>query len=261
VGDIKRFRAELVEHGYQPVTIGWKLTIVRRFYEAARSAGLRLDNPVAGVRAPRVRRAAEDFKYLTDDQLARLLAAVPSPEQATGVQRIKCLRDRLMLSFMALHGLRTIEVHRASVEDLTERGGHAALLVRGKVRDRLTYLRPDTAQTLARYLALRGEVARDELGTPLFVAVDRGFKGHRLSRRHVRSTTDTYLAQAGLKRAGISCHSLRHTCATLGYAHTGDLRAVQTLLGHADPRTTARYTHLLEAARRNPALFIPINGG
>ena len=260
VGDIKGFRAELVERGYQPVTVGWKLTVVRRFYEAARSAGLRPDNPVAGVRPPRVRRAAEDFKYLTADQLARLLAAAPSPEEATGLEQIKRLRDRLMLSLMALHGLRTIELHRASLEDLTERGGSTALLVVGKTRERLVYLRPDTTQTLARYLELRGEMPRDELGTPLFVALDRGFKGHRLSRRHIRTITDHYLHAAGLKRPGISCHALRHTAATLGYLHCGDLRAVQELLGHADPRTTARYAHVVDMSKRNPALFIPVRG-
>ena len=73
-----------------------------------------------------------------------------------------------MISMMALQGLRTIEVHRASVEDLTEKGEHLALLVRGKTRDRLVYLRPDIAAELKQYLALRGEVARDPIGTPLF---------------------------------------------------------------------------------------------
>ena len=260
VGDIKRFRAELVERGYRPVTIGWKLTVVRRFYEAARCAGLRPDNPAAGVRPPRVRRAAEDFKYLTADQLARLLAAVPSPDEATGVEQVKRLRDQLMLSLMALHGLRTIEVHRASLEDLTERGGYTALLARGKSGQRVVFVRPDTAQILGRYVELRGEMAPDELGTPLFVALDRGIKGHRLSRRHIRTITDHYLHAAGLKRPGISCHALRHTAATLGYLHCGDLRAVQELLGHADPRTTARYAHVVDMAKRNPALFIPVNG-
>jgi site-specific recombinase XerD len=259
VAHIKLFRAELVERGYQPVTIGWKLTIVRRFYEAARSAGLRPDNPVAGIRPPRSHKAAEDFKYLTSPQLTRLLATVPNPDEATGFEQIKRLRDRLMLSLMALHGLRTIELHRASLEDLTERDGYTALLVRGKTRERLVYLRPDTAQTLARYLELRGDIPRDGVGTPLLVALDRGFQGHRLSRRHIRTTADRYLHAAGLKRQGLSCHALRHTAATLGYLHTGDLRAVQELLGHADPRTTARYAHVVDAARRNPALFIPVS--
>jgi integrase len=66
---------------------------------------------------------------------------------------------------------------------------------------------------------------------------------------------------AGLKRPGISDHALRHTAATLGYLHTGDLRAVQDFLGHADPRMTSRYAHVVDMAKRNPALFIPVKVG
>ena len=69
----------------------------------------------------------------------------------------------------------------------------------------------------------------------------------------------TARALAGLKRRGISCHTLRHTAAPLGYSHCGDLRAAHELLGHADP-TTARYAHVVDMAKRNPALFIPVSG-
>jgi integrase/recombinase XerD len=51
---------------------------------------------------------------------------------------------------------------------------------------------------------------------------------------------------------GISNHALRHT---------GDLRAVQDFLGHADPRMTSRYSHVVDMAKRNPALFIPVKVG
>ena len=44
---------------------------------------------------------------------------------------------------------------------------------------------------------------------------------------------------------------------TLGYLHTGDLRAVQDFLGHADPRMTAKYAHVVDMAKKKPALFIP----
>ncbi|MGQ9636032.1 MAG: tyrosine-type recombinase/integrase [Bryobacteraceae bacterium] len=260
IAHIKLFRQELIDASYKPITIRWKLSIVRRFYEAARNAGLRPDNPAAGVKSPRVRQATEDFKYLSDEQLGQLLAAVEDPETASGREKLKRLRSHLMLALMALHGLRTVEVHRASVEDLTERGPHLALLVRGKTRDRLVYLRPDTAERLRAYLALREGVTADQAGTPLFAALGNRARG-RLSRRHIRQATDNYLTAAGLKRPGISNHALRHTAGTLGYLHTGDLRAVQELLGHADPRMTARYAHVVDMAKRNPALFIPVKAG
>ena len=258
VNHIKRYRSALIEADYAPVTIRWKLTIIRRFYEAARNAGLRNDNPAAGVRGPRVRQATEDFKYLCDEELGRLLAVLPDPGQAQGTEKVTRLRDLLMVMMMSLQALRTIEVYRANVEDLTQKGEHLALLVRGKTRDRLAYLRPDIAARLKEYLSLCGEIPRDEAGTPVFIALARSGGGNRLSCRGVRVHTDQYLREVGLKRPGVSNHALRHTAATLGYLHTGDLRAVQEMLGHADPRTTSRYAHVVDMAKRNPALFIPV---
>jgi site-specific recombinase XerD len=117
---IKRYRQALLDGAYKLITIHWKLTIVRRSYEAARNTGLRADNPAAGVKSPRVRQAAEDFKYLCDDQLAQFLAAIPDPDETTGTEKVKQLRNLRMVSMMALQTLRTIEVHRANVEDLTD---------------------------------------------------------------------------------------------------------------------------------------------
>ena len=259
VVDIKHYRQALIEAGYNPSTIRWKLVIVRRFYEAARNAGLRTDNPAAGVKSPRIRQAVEDFKYLSETELTRLFAVLPDPERASGAEKVRELRDLLMIDMMALHGLRTIEVQRASVEDLTDKGANFALVVRGKTRDRLIYLRPDTRARLEEYLAEGGETARDREGTPLFSTASS--PRHRLTRTRIRAIVVRYLRKAGLKRPGLSNHALRHTAATLGYLHTGDLRAVQELLGHANPRLTARYAHVVDMAKKNPVLFIPVKLG
>jgi integrase len=66
----------------------------------------------------------------------------------------------------------------------------------------------------------------------------------------IRAQTDNNLRRSGLKRPGIS-NPACHTAATLGYLHTGDLRAVQELLGHADPRTTSRYAHVVDMGTKN----------
>jgi integrase len=120
-------------------------------------------------------------------------------------------------------------------------------------------MRPDMAASVREYLTLRGPIPRDGEGTPVFSTI--GHHPHRLGRPHVRLCTAQCLRLAGLKRPGISNHALRHTAATLGYLHTGDLRTVQDFLGHADPRMTSRYAHVVDMAKRNPALFIPVKVG
>jgi site-specific recombinase XerD len=148
-----------------------ELTLVRRFYEAAIRAGLRLDNPAAGVRAPRGKRAAEDFGYLSEGELALLLRAVPQRVDKLGHPLVQDLRDKALLALLSLQVLRTVEITRANVDDLQRRDDHWALLVRGKGHDRLIYLRADVAEAVQLYLVARGEVPPDALGLPLMTAV------------------------------------------------------------------------------------------
>ena len=248
---VKAYRQALVEAGYQAASIAHKLAVLRRLYAAIIAQGLRADNPALGVHPPRDRRAAELLPCLAEGELVCLLQAVPRAETAPA------LRDRALLVLLAVQGLRTVEVARANVEDLYH-GDPVVLRVRGKTRDRLLPLRPDLAAVLQAYLAARGTVRDDATGTPLVAAVGNRAGGQRLSRRGIRHVVDGYLRQAGLKRPGVSDHALRHTAATLAYKYTRDLRAVQHMLGHADPRTTARYAHLVERLQQNPALAVPV---
>ena len=199
---VKRYRQALIEANYAPITIRWKLSIVRRFYEAARNAGLRPDNPAAGVKPPRVRQATEDFKYLCDEELAKLFAAIPNPDEARGPEKVRRLRNLLMVSMMALQALRTVEVHRANIEDLPEKGDSLTLLVRGKTRDRIDYLRPDTASRMKQYMALRGTVAARQAGHAAVHDRRLSCGRARLSRRSIRLHTDKYLRAAGSETPG-----------------------------------------------------------
>jgi integrase/recombinase XerD len=248
---VKTYRQALVAAGYQPASIAHKLAVLRRFYAALMAQGLRADNPALGVYPPRQRRAADLLPCLAEGELVTLLAAVPR------LQTVRAHRDLVLLALLGLQGLRTVEVVRANVEDLAL-GDPMVLRVRGKTRDRLLPLRPDLATMLQGYLTMRGTVIPDTLGTPLITAVGNRAGGRRLSRRGLRALVDGYLRQTGLKRPGISDHALRHTAATLAYKYTRDLRAVQHMLGHADPRTTARYAHLVERLQQNPALAVPV---
>ncbi|MCL6443773.1 MAG: site-specific integrase [Alicyclobacillus sp.] len=250
---VKAYRQHLVELGYKPASIAHKLAIIRRFYAAAVNNGMRRDNPAAGVQPPRTKRAQDDFHYLSEVDYALLLRAVGKGTS------VKDLRDKAIIAMMGLQGLRTVEIERANMDDLRINGDTVSLLVRGKNHDRVIYLRADVADVLTRYLEKRGAVSPDDDGTPLFVACGNRAGGERISRRGIRKVVDFYLKKADLKRPGISNHALRHTAAMLAYKYTPDFRGVQDMLGHADPKTTARYSHVIDRTKNNPANAVPIS--
>jgi hypothetical protein len=168
--DVEDFREALIGAGYRPSTVAIKLTLVRRLYDAANGAGLRQDNPTASVAAPRSKRAAEDFGYLSGGDLALLLRGVPQRTAKHG-QPLECdLRDKALLALLSLQVLRTVEIRRANSDDVRQRGEHQALLVHGKGHDRLVFLRQDVAACLQLYLEQRGPVRSDHLGLPLITA-------------------------------------------------------------------------------------------
>ncbi|GMA66310.1 tyrosine-type recombinase/integrase [Alicyclobacillus fastidiosus] len=229
-GDVKSYRLYLVDNGYKATSIAHKLTIIRRFYAAGVDNGLRPDNPAAGVKPPKDKRAQDDFHYLSEVDYTLLLRAVPKTPTE------KNLRDKAIIALMGLQGLRTVEIERANIEDLKINGDVVFVLVRGKGHDRVIYLRPDVADILTRYLAERAEVHTHEEGIPMFTACGNRAGGKRISRRGVRQVVDFYLKKADLKRPGISDHALRHTAATLAYKYTQDLRGSKKCLDTRIPR-------------------------
>ena len=256
--DIKAYRHYLIrERSQKPATIALSLSVIRRFYVAAVAKGLVKNNPAAGVKPPRDKvDAAERLTYLEEEELKQFLAAIPNDGS------LKSLRERALLGIMALQGSRTVELHRANFGHLVRSGSNWGLRVEGKGSIRTIPLRPDLCKVLWQYLEAR-EIAGEDLTpeSPLFIAVGNRFRGSRLSRRGIRWIVDQYLLTSKLKQANgktLSAHSLRHTAGTLGLRGGADLRQVQDLLGHSDPKTTALYAHVNERHTNNPALGIDV---
>lgn len=255
--DVKTWRQDLVAAGAKPSTISLKLTTVRRFYQSAVDRGLMPSNPAVNVKAPRERRARkEQIKYLSAGEAELLFRAVPQDP------RVKLLRDRAMIGLMALEGLRRVEIVRSCVADIEETGEDMRVLIHGKGKDRYIYPREDTAQALQDYLTMRGPVEPDAKGEPLFVQVRKGgVPAGRITRQGVNSVINHYLVKAGVKRPGLSCHALRHTCGALLYQATRDIRAVQETLGHGNISTSAGYAHIVERGRARYTKEIPVKIG
>jgi integrase/recombinase XerD len=118
-------------------------------------------------------------------------------------------------------------------------------------------------EQLDEYLLIRRAVLRRKIKPDdhVFVSFSNNNKGNQLTRRSIRAIVDRYLSITGLKfQEGktLSAHSLRHTAGTQALRAGADLRQVQDLLGHADPRTTSIYVHVGDRWENNPAAAVEV---
>jgi site-specific recombinase XerD len=254
--EIKEYRRWSIEvQQYKPATIALKLTAVRRFYDAAIERGLLTINPATGIKAPREKKdPAARINYLEKAEVNKLLDTIGAEDT------LKAKRDKLSIGMMVLEGTRTVEMYRSNLSDIVQQGDNLGIRVEGKRNIRIVPLTPSLAADLTRYLEAR-KASGEKLtqNSPLFIAVGNRAGGKRLSRRGMRQIIDGYLQASQLKHLQgrtISAHSLRHTAATLALRGGAELRQVQDLLGHSDPRVTAIYTHVGDRWQNNPALLI-----
>ena len=258
---LTKFKQLLRERGLKAASINRKLSALRALIDHARRRGLvtwRIADLVKGEKERtdpkervKMRLPAASVEGLLD-ALNRLFSVIPR-------KGVRALRDRSIVALMALHGLRRVEIVRLSLSDLSESDGVMSLRVMGKgSKFRIITLRKDTSELLRRYLsALKRagiEPIADAIGVPVFVALRKG-KGHRLNWRQVNNIVDSALQRAGLKRQGISCHSLRHTFATLAATEV-PLPELANYLGHTSIATTGIYAHALQTV--NPSAVIKV---
>jgi integrase/recombinase XerC/integrase/recombinase XerD len=232
------YKEELLSSGMSSLTVGSYITSVRRFYEWT-EANKYYPNVAKAIKTPKRK---QQFKKqpLLPDQATALLSYYQD----------KALRDYAIVNLLLRTGLRTIEVIRANVEDITFKGSQRVLLVQGKgreERDNFVLLTDKAYQPIAQYLATRGKVNSSE---PLFTSTSNNSKGERLSTRSI-----SYIAKEGLKAIGLdersfTAHSLRHTTAVNILRAGGSLETAQFTLRHSNPATTQIYTATLNEERR-----------
>ena len=212
-----------------PSTIAVRLAAVAGFYDFARRMGQVATNPATDVRRPRNRAATP--KGLTPDELRALLDAIPT-ESPSG------LRDRAIILTAILTGLRRTEVMGLRWGDLTRNGTiyYTARTKGGTVRHRELPL-PAFAAILATLEAEGRDPETLETSARLFGVSGQGFYAN-LAR---------YARRAGLE--GVTPHVLRHSAAKLRRDAGATIEEVQSLLGHANLATTARYLARLEGER------------
>lgn len=211
-----------------PATVRRHLSSLRGLFRHWVDHGLLQANPALEVRAPKQAQALPRTLSKEDT-----IALVESPSDDTTI----AARDRAILELFYSSGLRLAELH--GLNESAFGSDFSEVRVTGKgSKQRIVPVGRKAREALRAWLRLRGDIApADE--TALFVSR----QGRRLSRSSIQTRLRYWARRAGLG-VRVHPHRLRHSFATHMLEESGDLRAVQELLGHANISTTQVYTHL-----------------
>jgi integrase/recombinase XerC len=225
---IRLFAAAMHRAGLHSRSIARCLSAARSFFNFLLREGAVGHNPALDIAAPRGEKKLPSV--LDVDQIEQLLS-IPGDEPLI-------LRDRAMLELMYSAGLRVSELTALNLPDLDLAEG--TLNVRGKGdKMRIAMIGRKAGQALQSWLAVRGPLCKAAGEMALFL----NNRGTRLTQRTVQLRFEHWARRQGLDRH-VHPHMLRHSFATHVLESSGDLRAVQELLGHANIATTQVYTHL-----------------
>ena len=228
IHQIRRFVAQLHGRGLGGKTLARMLSAWRGFYTwLARDHGF-TSNPCAGMRAPKSVKALP--QALSPDEAVRLME-IPTNNDPLAV------RDKAIFELFYSSGLRLSELVNLPLSQLDLAAGMVRVTGKGG-KTREVPVGRFALEAVRNWLPERGRLARLEEYT-LFV----GKSGARLTPRAVQYRIKQWALKLGIS-AEVHPHVLRHSFASHVLQSSGDLRAVQEMLGHANISTTQVYTHL-----------------
>ncbi|MBT0727536.1 tyrosine recombinase XerC [Rosenbergiella australiborealis] len=223
---IRAMAAKSRRDGLKAASLALRLSALRSFLDWQVSQGLLPANPAKGIATPRAARPLP--KNIDVDSVDQLLAI--------DLQDPLSVRDRTMLEVMYGGGLRLSELVNLDCQHLELESGEVWVMGKGSKERRLP-IGKTAVEWLVRWLEMR------ELFLPEDNAVFISQQGRRISTRNVQKRFAQWGVLQGIN-THIHPHKLRHSFATHMLESSGDLRAVQELLGHANLSTTQIYTHL-----------------
>ena len=246
--DLEAFVRELRSRGLSPRSVARSVAAIRGLYRYLVIDGKVERNPAEDLRPPQAWPSLP--KFLSIEQVDALIAQ-PDVSSALG------LRDRAMIELLYATGMRVSELIAIRAGDLHLEASYLTCLGKGN-KERVIPIGDQATMWVKRYQqearpALVQASVSESDGKPsrrtpaprLFVNA----RGRPLSRVGFWKILKAHGLRAGLPRS-LSPHVLRHSFATHLLEHGADLRAIQTMLGHADLSTTQIYTHVLEARLR-----------
>jgi integrase/recombinase XerC len=238
------------QHSHSRATLHNHLAALRSLYRHLQRNGVVDASPLTGLRSPKLPKRLP--RFLTERQMADLLAAPEKLHRADRLDGWTRTRDEAMLEFLYGAGLRVSELCGLNYASIDFSSGLVRVLGKGR-KERLV---PIGAAALASARRLRAATPRSNRDEDAVFTTGRE-SIERLYPRAVQLRLKLYLAAAELP-PDLTPHKLRHTCATHMLDHDADLRVIQEQLGHASLSTTQIYTHVsLARLKRTYALAHP----
>lgn len=233
--DIIAFKDSLLQT-HSNLTIASYLVSIRRFYEWAEGYKL-YPNIAKGIKSPK-RKNAYLKEHLRENQIADFLHHFEGNA-----------RDYAIVNLLLRTGIRTIELVRANIDDITYKGGQRILKIWGKghdERDSFVVLTDKAFSPVKAYLDTRKSTTMKE---PLFVSNSNRNNGGRLTTKTISTMCKEGLRAIGLDAHEYTAHSLRHTTAVM-LLKNGSIQDVQSVLRHQSPTTSQIYTKSVEEELR-----------
>ena len=224
-GDIRQFAGQLHSEGKQGKSIQRNLSAIRSFYSFLSRQGVTHHNPASGIQAPK--QAKRLPKTLDADQVHLYLTIQGNAPLD--------LRDQAMAELFYSSGLRLSELAQLDIDDMDQAAGLVTVTGKGQ-KTRTLPVGKEALHAVKAWLAVRPEIAGEEA---LFTST----RGGRISVRNIQVRLRKRGRETNMQQ-DIHPHMLRHSFASHLLESSGDLRAVQELLGHSSISTTQIYTHL-----------------
>ena len=243
--DVRAYKTYLTEErGLSQVSVSTYLTALRRLCQYLVDRGDLDTNPAKAVKGNR-RPDTHSRKVLTEADIEALHTTM---DTTTPIDK----RDTAMVYCMLYAGLSEIELVRADVGDFEHTLMGAVLRVQGKgrtVKDEEVPLDEPVVERIEAYLQARKQPNPE---APLFISHGRRSMGKRLKTRSVRGRINDHLKAAGIKRPGITPHSLTHTAALIWLNNGMSIERVKERMRHGTLDTTMIYYKKQGLLKRDP---------
>lgn len=225
--DVKKVLSAARHRNLSAKSIALRLSSLRSFCRYLVVQGVLENNPAKAVSAPKQGRPLP--KQLNVDEVNQLLNI--------DEESVLALRDKAMMELTYGCGLRLAELNQLDLSHIEAGGKQIRVMGKGS-KERILPLGTHAQKALKAWLKVRGQIVSHE-EQAVFVSM----RHKRISARQISKRMSLWAQNQALDQQ-VHPHKLRHSFATHMLESSGDLRAVQELLGHANLSTTQIYTHL-----------------